>query len=139
MPADEAAPNATEEPEKNAAVRAYLSATIMPTLLKGLIEMEKEECVSRSCPASPCLARSCVTARASPMTTGASGLSCGSPSTLSRWLPATDDAMGQAAFRQSCVHQPVVDATVYVSRQRMPRCVVDDAMGTTWVAALIHM
>ena len=32
-----------QEGEKNAAIRSYLSATIMPTLLKALVEMEKEE------------------------------------------------------------------------------------------------
>ena len=37
-------PDAEEAPEQNAAVRSYLNATITPVLLKGLIEMEKEEC-----------------------------------------------------------------------------------------------
>ena len=34
--------------QKNAAIRAYLSATIAPALLKGLVELEKEECVPHS-------------------------------------------------------------------------------------------
>lgn len=36
-----------EEPASNGAVRSYLSSTIMPTVLKGLVELDKEECVSR--------------------------------------------------------------------------------------------
>ena len=49
MPSDPPPPEAKEEEKpKSAAVRAYLQATIMPALLKGLVELDKEECASCS-------------------------------------------------------------------------------------------
>lgn len=46
MPEPEPEAAATEEPEaSDAAIRSYLTATITPVLLKGLVKMEEEQCV----------------------------------------------------------------------------------------------
>ena len=71
---------AAQQPEpKSAAIRAYLSATIVPALLKGLVEMEKEECVLVK--ASACRVCAHTAPRANDACAGASDPSSGWRST----------------------------------------------------------